>query len=151
MRTPRRTLLPTVLLLVALLCVLWASPATAGNRAERYRTKLLGMVNDIRTDRGIKPLRELSGLSDIAREHTLAMARQGRLFHTQDLGKKVQSWSPTRWGENVGFGPSIWSIVRMWRQSPGHYANMVGRGYHRAGVAVVYTKGVYWATLVVIS
>lgn len=151
MRTPRRTLLPVLPLVVAMLCVLWAGPATAGNRAERQREKLLGFVNDVRTDRGVKPLRELSGLSDIARSHTLAMARQGRLFHTQDLAKKVRSWSPVRWGENVGYGPSIWRVVKMWQRSPSHYANMIGRGFHRAGVAVIYAKGWYWATLIVIS
>lgn len=151
MRTPRRTLLPIPLLVLVLLCTLWAGPASAGNRAERYRTKLLGFVNDVRRDHGVKALRELSGLSDLARDHTLSMVRQRRLFHTSDLGKKVRTWSPSRWGENVGMGTSIWRIVRMWERSSAHYANMVNRSFRRAGVAVVYAKGSYWATLIVIS
>jgi uncharacterized protein YkwD len=151
MRSRRRTLLPVLPLLIALLCVLWAGPASAGDRAERYREKLLGFVNDVRARHGVAPLRELSGLSDIARDHTLSMVRQGRLFHTQDLATKVKSWRPVRWGENVGYGPSIWKLVRMWDRSPSHHANLVGRGFHRAGVAVVYAKGWYWATLIVIS
>lgn len=150
MRTPRRTL-PVALLVFALLVTLWAGPASAGNRAERYREKLLGFVNEVRRDHGIKALRELSGLSDVARDHTLSMVRQRRLFHTGDLGKKVRAWSPSRWGENVGVGPSIWRIVQMWERSPAHYVNMVNGSYHRAGVAVVYAKDAYWATLVVIS
>jgi uncharacterized protein YkwD len=151
MRTPRRTLLPVPFLVFALLLTLWAGPATAGDRAERYREKLLGFVNDVRREHGIKALGELSGLSDLARDHTLSMARQRRLFHTNDLGKKVQAWRPSTWGENVGVGPSIWRIVQMWERSSEHYAIMVNRSYRRAGVSVVYARGAYWATLIVIS
>lgn len=151
MRTPRRTLLPVPLLVFALLLTLWASPASAGDRAERYREKLLGFVNDVRREHGIEALGELSGLSDLARDHTLSMARQRRLFHTIDLGEKVQAWRPSTWGENVGVGPSIWRIVQTWERSSAHYANMVNRSHRRAGVSVVYAKGAYWATLIVIS
>jgi uncharacterized protein YkwD len=150
MRTPRRTLLPAFLLIVALVCAL-ASPAQAGTRAERNRKKLLGFVNDVRRDHGLARFKELPRLSDLAWQHSLHMARQRRLYHTKDLGSKLRSWSPTRWGENVGVGPSIWRIVRMWERSPAHLYNMVHPGFHRAGVGVVYARGAYWATLIVIG
>jgi uncharacterized protein YkwD len=151
MRTPRRTLLPASLLIVVLFCTSIAGPASAGSRAARFREKLMHFVNDERRDRGVAPLREVDGLSDLAREHSIHMARQRRLFHTHDLSKKVRAWKPTRWGENVGVGGSIWRIVRMWEQSPPHLSNMVGAGFRRAGAGVVYTRGAYWATLIVIS
>lgn len=151
MRTPRRTLLPPFLLIVVLACTLSTGPAQAGTRAERYRAKLLRFVNDVRVDHGVSRFKEVPRLSELAWKHSLHMARQRRLYHTQDLSSKLRSWSPTRWGENVGVGPSIWKIVRMWVRSPEHRANMINPGFHRAGVGVVFARGAYWATLILIS
>lgn len=134
-----------------MLCGLWTAPAQAITRAEAMREKLLYLVNEERRVRGVAALREVDGLSDIARAHTLQMVKQRRLFHTNDLGSKLSPWSPTRWGENVGVGPSIWSVVRMWEQSAAHRHNMVSPWYRRAGVSVVFDGKYYWATLIVIS
>jgi uncharacterized protein YkwD len=134
-----------------LLCTPVAGSAQAATRGERFGDKLLGYVNGVRAERGLVPYREVPTLSSLAREHSLHMARQRRLFHTRDLGSRVRAWRPNWWGENVGVGPSMWRIVQMWERSPGHLVNMVRPGYHRVGVGVVYTHGAYWATLIVIS
>jgi uncharacterized protein YkwD len=151
MRSPRRTLLPAFLLLVVLLCVQMVAPAQAITRAQAMREKLLYFVNEERRVRGVAPLREVSGLSDLARAHTLEMERQRRLFHTSRLGAKLSSWSPTYWGENVGMSTSIRSIVRMWEQSSAHRYNMVSSRFHRVGASVVFDGRYYWATLIVIT
>jgi uncharacterized protein YkwD len=151
MRTPRRASLPVSLLLVVLICTLSAPPAQAGTRVQRAGTKLLGFVNDVRAERGIAPLKGVDGLSSLAQRHSLHMARQHRLFHTKDLRTRLRSWKPTMWGENVGIGPSLWRIARMWESSPEHLANMVNPRFHHAGVGVVFARGAFWATLIVTS
>lgn len=138
-----------LLLAFSLVAVLLTAPrATAVTQVETWRAKLFGFVNGYRVDHGLKPLQENETLSRKAQWHSIRMARRQRLFHTQDLERKLSAWDPSLWGENVGAGDSIWHVYKKWTSSAPHAANLLRKGYTHAGVGVVRAHGLYWITMI---
>lgn len=137
-----------MVLSAALISAPLAGPAHAGTRAERYRAKVFSFVNHFRAHAGLGALRDAPKVDELAWKHSLHMARERRLFHTSDLTQKLRHLKPSAWGENVGVGPSIWRVFKMWCDSAPHRANMLNGRYHAAGVGVVYAHGGYWLTLI---
>lgn len=140
----------TLLLLAALLLgtLATAPQASATAKVERWRAKMLDFVNDYRVDYNLKPLRETGSVSKKAQWHSIRMARRSRVFHTQDLERKLATWDPTMWGENVGAAGSIWGVFRQWQKSAPHNANLLRRGYRRTGIGIVRARGLYWITMI---
>ncbi len=140
----------TVLLIAALLLGMLAGApqASATAQVQRWRIKMLGFVNEHRADHGLKPLRENDSVSRKAQWHSVRMALRGRVFHTQDLGRKLSVWDPAMWGENVGASGSIWGVFRLWTKSAPHDANLLKPGYRRTGIGVVRSQGLYWITMI---
>lgn len=136
------------MVLVVMLVVATAAPGVAGTRAQRFRAKLYGFVNDYRADHGRVKLRDDRALSKLAWRHSLRMAKQRRLFHTADLNVKLRSWKVTVWGENIGAGPSIWGVFKMWTKSDAHRRNLLDTRFRRSGVGIVHTRGGYWITMI---
>lgn len=123
-------------------------PAAATTRLERRRDHLVTWSNDYRNSKGVHDLREGTALDGIAQRHSRRMADQRRLYHTADLGTLLRSYSFTSWGENVGYGPTMWSVFQAFLRSSSHRANLLDRGYHRVGIGVVKAHGVFWITMV---
>lgn len=136
------------MVLVVMLVMATAAPGVAGTRAQRYRAKLYGFVNNYRATHGLDRLRDDKALSKLAWRHSLRMARQRHLFHTADLKLKLQSWKVTFWGENIGAGPSIWKTYKMWTKSDAHRRNLLSPRFRRSGVGVVHARGGYWITMI---
>jgi uncharacterized protein YkwD len=136
-----------VLVASILLVTFLPAPASATTRLERYRHRLLSMMNNFRVDHGVPRLHERSSLSDDAQRHTVQMASQNRLFHSPDLWGQVRTYDPHAWGENIGYAGSISRVVQMWKRSAGHRHNMLSRSFDRAGLGVVRRGGVYWITV----
>jgi uncharacterized protein YkwD len=137
------------LLSIALVAALVVTPsASAATKVETWRAKLFGFVNGYRVDHGLRPLRENEALSRKAQWHSIRMARRGTLFHTKDLERKLSTWDPRIWGENVGAGDSIWHVYLKWVNSYAHRANLLRKGYTHAGVGVVRARGLYWITMI---
>ncbi len=58
------------------------------------------------------------------------------------------------WGENVAAGySSPKSVAEGWKNSPGHYANMINASFSKIGIGMAQlsgtTYGTYWAQLFV--
>lgn len=107
-------------------------------------------INSYRTSSGLPPVELHSGLASLAREHAQAMADQGRLFHSSNLGGRVGSvvpdWSAV--AENVGTGRSMQEIDEAFMASSSHRANILG-DFTLAGVgAVTDAHGKLWVTQV---
>jgi uncharacterized protein YkwD len=144
MRTPRSILIAA---LVVTLLVVTGGQASAGTRAERFRQKLFGFVNDYRVQNGRPALKEDPILDTYARSHSIKMAQSRTLFHSTTLGSKVRTRGGTSWGENVGMGPSIFSVFRAWVASSPHRANLLNGTFRFAGAGVVFSRRAYWITL----
>ena len=143
-----RSPLLIVAVAVALTVCLAASVTPAGASSSTGRAKMFHFVNRYRHEHGRRAVRDSGDVDRLAQHHSAAMATERKLFHSASLSTKLRSHDPTLWGENVGMGCSVWSVFRAWTQSAEHRQNMLRRGFHRAGVGLVRSHGVWWATMV---
>jgi Cysteine-rich secretory protein family len=85
-----------------------------------------------------------SDLTSSARRHSQRMARDGRIYHSGDLGSGISGW--TSIGENVGSGPSCTSIHRAFMNSADHRANILRASFNEVGVGVAYNGDTIYVT-----
>ena len=132
-------------LLIALLVgglgvsLITGTPASAATTLERA---LVSKINASRAVYGLRALPIRSGLTWRAHDHSLAMARQHRLYHS-DLTKVCCYRSV---GENVGYATTLYSVHRALMNSPAHRANILGSKWDSIGVGVVQSGGYLWVT-----
>lgn len=109
-------------------------------------------VNEIRRNKGLKPLIFDNHYSDLSRSHSGKMARTGQIFHGDNVDKTHGSYS----GENCamvwkgfvrGFNHPIhtnrdvaWALHRIWMKSSGHRRNILDPSFNYIGIGI-YTKG----------
>ena len=87
-------------------------------------------------------------MSQIARRHSLAMARAGTLFHTTDVSVYLGGIQWHAWGENVGYTPGdVASLQRAFMNSPPHRENILNRAFQRVAIGAVRVDGTLWVTV----
>lgn len=85
-------------------------------------------------------------LTRVALEHANFMAQSGRLTHDRPPGTSMRQqldaagYPAVAWGENVAVttapNSTQWrEVLAMWKDSPGHYRNMVNSQYQELGIA----------------
>lgn len=123
----------------------------SGSASER---SLFARANAARTSVGLPPLRWDARAARIARAHSMAMSREGKLHHNAKLrtakGKRSLGL-PRTVGENVGVGPDDRAIHRAFMDSPGHRSQILARSYRVAGFGVVVTQYEVWVTEVFVG
>ncbi len=78
------------------------------------------------------------------------MAYSGKFSHTRPNGGNIGNELGTKvWGENIARGQkSADSVSRSWRNSAGHYSNMISEKYTKIGVGHFELDGThYWVQL----
>lgn len=118
--------------------------------AENDDTKakqLMSLHNEARASRGLKPLKWYWDLEDDAYSHTTKMVRDGRIYHSSNLGEITASGYWLRMGENVGVGPSIASLHSAFMNSAGHRDNILGDFTH-VGIGVKQSGSRLFTTVV---
>jgi uncharacterized protein YkwD len=98
---------------------------------------MLDRINRKREARGLHDLRLSRHLTRKARSHTRRMIRINQLFHSR-IGARTSR--RTSWGENVGCAGSPRRLFRSLMRSRAHRENILHRGFHRAGVAVLEAR-----------
>ena len=116
-------ILPVVVLLVV---VLIPVPASAGV-----------WTNGLRRHYGVPVLRHSDYLSYKAKQWAERLASAGVIKHG-DL-PCFCGWRNI--GQNVGVGPTWWSVEQAFQQSPEHRANLLDPSYKQIGVGVVESGG----------
>jgi len=114
---------------------------------EKY---VLAYVNKARAKAGLKKLARSAKIVKIARKWSVRQAERGELAHNPSYGQELPSgW--TRASENVAWTTASGSakklakrIVRLWLDSPGHRANILGSSYSKTGVGVAHSKRHGW-------
>jgi uncharacterized protein YkwD len=102
----------------------------------RYAERLGELVNHYREQRGARPLRVDGALSALAREHSIAMAKTGRLSHDEFPSRVRRSGYPMC-VENVGWNyPTSDAQFDSWRRSPGHDRNLLDARVAWMGIGV---------------
>jgi uncharacterized protein YkwD len=161
-RSRSRFPLLTLLLLAAALLVP-AAPALAGPGAcsashakvrpgaiKQARDATLCLLNRVRSQHGLHPLRLNRKLSRAARRHSRDMVRRRYFAHASLDGRspfarmratryvpRGASWTL---GENIGWGSGSLgepaALVRAWMRSPGHRANILSRRFRDIGIGI---------------
>ncbi len=109
----------------------------AGSIAEEV--EMLSLVNDLRNSLGLEPLANHDGLAAVARAWSQHMAETGQFHHNPRF---FEQYPPGFWGggENIAWGyVSVQSAFNGWKNSPGHYRNMVDPNFTHIGVGIVGT------------
>ena len=110
------------------------------------------LVNQERTQRGLKPLRVNKRLSKAAAKHARDMASRGYFSHDTEGGgdfvSRIKSAgyisraSFPSLGEDLAYGSgslgSARAIVQSWMESPGHRANILCRKFRELGIGVAF-------------
>lgn len=123
-----------------------------------YYQEVLRLVNEIRASVGVAPLTLDTTLCKAASMRALEMDYSNEMSHTRPSGKDCFSVldfygaSFGTCGENIAAGQtSASSVVNGWKNSPGHYQNMINASYTKLGVGYSFTGvgdyGYYWCQL----
>lgn len=119
--------------------------------AQEEAEEMLSLVNGIRADRGIAPLRLNTELNMAAYDHSYDMASNNYFSHTglngstfsQRTTKAGYTGSPR--GENIAAGnASVLNTFNQWVNSPGHLNNMLNANANEMGIGhAVYNGSSY--------
>ena len=116
-----------------------AAPAEAASRAE-FRSAVVKLTNEIRADKGCKPLRTSERLTKAAQRHANDMAAKNYFSHTSRNGtqwyQRIRAAGyPDAAGENIAYGFSTArGVVKGWMNSPGHRRNILDCSFKAIGV-----------------
>lgn len=152
-----RSTIVAIAVAATVLVALIPSPVRATPRPARAHARieigaeawqLFHATNASRGGFGIPKLTLNREMSQVARRHTLVMARAGELFHTGDAGVYLDGMSWHAWGENVGFTPGdVDSVQDAFMDSPPHRTNLLNRGFRHVAIGAVRVDGVLWVTV----
>ncbi|MBS1869096.1 MAG: CAP domain-containing protein [Actinobacteria bacterium] len=116
----------------------------------RSRDATLCLLNRVRAQHGLPPLRLDARLSHAAGQHSREMVRRRYFGHDSANGRspfdrmrathyvpRNASWSL---GENIGWGSGAFAepiaMVRAWMHSPPHRANILSRTFRDIGIGI---------------
>jgi uncharacterized protein YkwD len=110
---------------------------------EDLEAKMLQLVNEERTKRGLQPLQADPELTEVARAHSRDMFARGYFAHITPEGKSpfdrmneahVQYQTA---GENLALAHSLSIAHNGLMNSPGHRANILNPSYGRLGIGIL--------------
>lgn len=108
-------------------------------------------VNKLRKSKDLKPLKVNPSLSAYAQRRAEEIVK--KFSHTRPDGKGALSFVHGGWaGENIAAGSSTGNATfNQWKESPGHYANMVNSGFTQIGMGSYCEQGseygCYWVQI----
>lgn len=118
-----------------------------------YENEVIRLVNEIRTENGLKPLTTNWELSRIARYKSEDMSDNKYFSHTSPTyGTPFQmirafGLSYRSSGENIAYGQRTpAAVVNAWMNSSGHRANILNASYTQIGVGYC-ASGNYWTQM----
>jgi len=120
--------------------------ASSSKDIEKQEKQLIELVNKERTKRGLKPLKEQSDLTKIARKHSQNMADKKVSFGHDGFDtrfKQAKEIGARRFGENVAYSHNmkdpLQTAVNSWMKSRDHKDNILG-DYKETGIGIAYDK-----------
>jgi uncharacterized protein YkwD len=138
--------------------VLDVAPPTDPNNQNNILSQeleLMALINQLRQNYGLAPLRTNIALVNAARRHSLDMAQNNIFSHTGSDGSSP--WDRIReagyklgyGGENIAAGyPTPAGVLNGWLNSPGHRDSMLAPGFCDLGVGYAFgdqsNYGRYW-------
>jgi uncharacterized protein YkwD len=122
------------------------APRVAAVGGDSWR--LFKATNESRGRFDVPKLRLNRELSVIARRHSMAMARNGELFHTANVDVYLHGIDWHTWGENVGYtSGDVDGMEQAFMDSPPHRSNILNRGFRQVAIGTVRVDGTLWVTV----
>lgn len=123
-----------------------------------YYNEILTLVNQIRAEAGVQPLTLDTTLCQAATMRSIEMNYSFTFSHTRPGGRgcfsvfDIFSIGVCASGENIARGyPTPTAVVEGWKNSQGHYENMIYADFNKMGVGMCnlseYGIGPYWTQL----
>lgn len=131
-------------LVVSLVQVTTAVPAADAAIDPAREADFIALVNVERAKHNLPGLTARTDIRSVARDHSVTMAREGRLHHNPNFSREITNWQTV--AENVGRGPSVESIHRALMNSEGHRANILNSRVTEIGIGVEIRDGHVWVT-----
>lgn len=129
--------------------------AALTNNNTTKANEVLGYLNTYRAEVNVKGVELDRTLTIAANIRALELAYSQKFSHDRPNGSKFHTaiteiggtWNYV--GENIAGGyPSAKSVSEAWKNSSGHYANMINENYNKVGIGHVYVNGMdYWVQL----
>jgi uncharacterized protein YkwD len=152
MTRSRTALTRTALVAVLLTGLTTLAAAPAGATTLTPRMRMLRATNSSRVTYGIRRVDIHWEISKLAKQHSIAMANKGSIFHSttstiQNSYLKGINWST--WGENVGVtGGSIADLQKAFMGSYYHRLNILNQRFKRVAVGTYRDDaGLLWVTV----
>ncbi|MGN0145320.1 MAG: CAP domain-containing protein, partial [Clostridium sp.] len=115
--------------------------------------KILELMNQKRTEAGLKPLTMDNTLLSVARYKSDHMIQNNYFSHTNPDGTNWTNWLKaigykyTATAENIAYTThDPVDLFNQWWNSTGHRENMMNPSYTKVGIGVVYGNGKYMGT-----
>lgn len=128
---------------------------TPGGNGSDQTDATLGYINDLRKQKGLKPLARDPAAAQAALSQATRMAKAGKMSHLIGIGDSFLARMkgdgvPLPAAENIAVGQdSAERAYTAWFNSPKHLENMLGPNYSGLGVAVMRNPASgnrpYWA------
>lgn len=140
-----------VAVVAALFAGMLAQTAQAGTYGGKYRERwqMLKATNEARLYRNMRRVELHRDLSELARKHSVKMAKAGSIFHTSNPSSyylKGKSWS--WWGENVGVtSGTVRDVHKAFMHSQSHRVNVLNSRFRRVAIGAVRVDGLLWVTV----
>ncbi len=126
-----------------------AAPSrVAAGTAETMDSAVVGWINTDRQARGLRPVRVLSGLANVAAVRAANMAAAGTMSHSAggDLSSQLRTYGVPwyAYGEAIGTSTATWGLTAAsrlytaWKGSPDHWALFMSSHYNYVGVGFAY-------------
>ena len=129
--------------LVSVLLVMATPAVSNAGTLKHFRAALAHRINHYRAVHGKHSLRITLHLRQAAQSHSGDMAAHHMLSHSASSGAswitRIRYWGfrGTYIGEDLAAGSlTARSVMRMWRASPPHNANLLGGHYRKVGLGV---------------
>jgi uncharacterized protein YkwD len=135
---------------VALMAALALQLAPFGAHAAADRQgQMFRATNSSRVQHEVHRVGLVDRISQLARKHSLKMARTRDLEHTKDPARYYLTGVRWRtWGENVGVtGGTIADLQAAFMRSSGHRANILNPAFEHVAVGAVRRDGMLWVTV----
>lgn len=114
-----------------------AFSTTNGVRLDAVEARLVSLINQARTSRGIPALTVTPGTTDLAREWSMTQAVRNTLYHNPNLVSGIERHGSAAWGtagENVGRGATADSLFTAYMNSQHHRENILNRAFRYVGM-----------------
>lgn len=129
----RATILILAFVTIIVLGTVLAPAAEAG-----YRSRVLRMVNNTRTNHDLGPVKIDRSLSRKATRHTKRMIEDGAIYDPRNLIRLLRGEPWTTVGaSNAGCAGTLRSLHKAFMHSADHKANILNRDVRRIGIGVM--------------